>query len=461
MNLKAFYDREDEQRRLKRFLAAKGGGLAVLYGRRRCGKSTLLQRVLAGEEVHFQADQRETPLQLESLAGALAERLPDFNRVRYQSWDELLSSLYARTSGRRMTVCLDEFPYLAQADPALPSVLQRYLDREEGRVKWILCGSSQRMMHGLVLDRKAPLYGRAREILRIRPLSPGWVLPALRTNASEAVKAYALWGGVPRYWELAAEYATHEKALEDLVWDRGGILHEEPTRLLLDDLRSAVQPYSILSLVGTGCHRPSEVSARLGKPLSGLARPLAQLCELGYLRRDVPFGEKPRKARRVLYRVADPFLRFYFGFVLPHESSLAQGIVREALQSWKEQRNQHYAACWEELCRSAAPWVQGDIPAFGMASAWWQGAEQQAEVDLAALSLDKKCLLVGECKWSDRRKKYSLDAIDQELRDKAASMPMAKGKRVITSCWLGGSASATGHVDVLFTPDDVMAALTR
>ena len=121
-----FYNRDDETRRLDRFLANASGGLVVLYGRRRCGKSTLLQRVLAAEHVHLQADQRESPLQLESLATLLSRRLPDFDKVRYRTWDELLASLYARAD-RLIPVCLDEFPYLAQADPALPSILQRWV----------------------------------------------------------------------------------------------------------------------------------------------------------------------------------------------------------------------------------------------------------------------------------------------------------------------------------------------
>jgi AAA+ ATPase superfamily predicted ATPase len=456
-----FYNRDDEQKRLKRFLSAKKGGLAVVFGRRRCGKSTLLQRVLSKHQVYFQADQRETPLQLAALAGVIARELPDFDRAVYRTWDELLSSLYARVADHHLAICLDEFPYLAQGDPALPSVLQRYLDRQDRCVDWILCGSSQRMMHGLVLERSAPLYGRAREILEIKPLSAGWLMSALRTDATEAIKAYALWGGVPRYWELASDYHDQGAAIEDLVWNRSGVLHEEPTRLLLDDLRSAVQPYSILSLIGSGCHRPSELSSSLGKPLSSLARPLAQLCKLGYVRRDIPFGEKPKKTRRALYRLSDPFLRFFFKFVLPHQSALAQGLMHEAIQSWQRHGDHHYATCWEDLCRSAVPWLRERLPLCGPASAWWHDTEGHAEVDIVAPSFDKKSILLGECKWSNRKKAFHLTAIDEELRRKATLIPGAKGKKVITSCWLGGAASTTGEIDILFTPEDVMMALKR
>ena len=243
------------------------------------------------------------------------------------------------------------------------------------------------------------------------------------------------------------------------MWNRSGVLHEEPARLLLDDLRSAVQPYSILSLIGSGCHRPSEISARLAKPLSSLARPLAQLCKLGYVRRDIPFGENPKKTRRALYRLNDPFLLFFFKFVLPHESSLAQGLTHEAIQSWRHHCDHHYAACWEDLCRSAVPWLPRTLPRCSAANAWWHDTRGHAEVDIAARSLDKKSILLGECKWSNRKKSFDLTAIDQQLRQKAKLIPSAKGKKIITSCWLGGAASTTGQIDILLTPEDLMTAL--
>lgn len=455
---RSFYNRDDETGRLDRFLKATGGGLVVIYGRRRCGKSTLLQRVLTPPHIYLQADQRETPLQLETLAAALARQLPDFDKVKYRSWDELLASLYARVD-QRIHVCLDEFPYLVQSEPALPSILQRYIDQPDGQVAWFLCGSSQRMMQGLVMDRKAPLYGRAREILKIEPLAAGWLMPALGLCAKDAVKAYATWGGVPRYWELASEYDSQESALQDLVWNPRGVLHEEPSRFLLDDLRSAVQPYSILSLIGTGCNRPCEIAARMEKPLSSLARPLAQLCELGYVRREVPFGEDRKKTRRALYRLNDPFLSFFFRFVLPYESSLAQGITREAFHCWQRDRQHLFAACWEDLCRAAVPWMAGWDTAYGKASPWWQTGEMHAEIDVVAVSHDRKTLLVGECKWSDRRRKFDLSAMDRQLREKAMHIPSARGKRIVTSCWIGGNAQTTGQIERCITPSEVLNAL--
>lgn len=135
--------------------------------------------------------------------------------------------------------------------------------------------------------------------------------------------------------------------------------------------------------------------------------------------------------------------------------------MHEAGERWQQHRQGFYAACWEDLCRAAVPWMQGfDVP-FGVASAWWPGGARQAEVDIAALSLDRKSLLLGECKWSDRNRRFDLSAIDRQLRQQAQSLPLARGKRIITSCWLGGTAQTTGQIDYQFGPAEVMAALTR
>ena len=175
----------------------------------------------------------------------------------------------------------------------------------------------------------------------------------------------------------------------------------------------------------------------------------------------MPFGEDRKRTRRALYRLEDPFLRFFFRFVLPHESSLAQGITHEATRSWHHERRRFFAACWEDLCRSAVPWMQEWGTPYGTASPWWRNGDKQAQVDVVALSLDRKSLLVGECKWSERKKRFDLGAIDRQLRQKAGQIPTAKGKNIITSCWLGGGAPTTGQIDRLVTPDHVLAALTR
>ena len=193
-----FMNRMREIDRLKRVLGASDPSLVVIYGRRRCGKSTLLQHVVKETDIYFLADQQEPPLQIQSLAVEIGRTIPGFGQANYPSWEVLLSALQHQAKNRT-TLVIDEFPYLVQKSPELPSIIQKLIDNHQNKTDIILCGSSQRMMQGLVLDSTAPLYGRAAEIIKVRPLEPGWITEALSLSSVEAIEAYSVWGGVPRY----------------------------------------------------------------------------------------------------------------------------------------------------------------------------------------------------------------------------------------------------------------------
>ena len=346
-----FLDRENEQSRLRRFLAGEAGRLTVVFGRRRCGKSTLLQRVRGEADLYFLADQRDSLLQIQAVGVEADRLLPGFGAGRYATWDALLAALHARVPGR-MNVILDEFPYLVAGAPELPSMIQGYLDQPgPRRLSFVLCGSAQRMMQGLVLDRTAPLYGRSEEILRIEALSAGWLPAALGVDGAAAIEAYSVWGGVPRYWELAKAFAGLFPAIEERVLDRQGVLHDEPAGLLLDELRTAGQATSLLSLIGGGCNRLSEIAGRMGRPAGSLTRPLANLIELGYVRREAPFGEAGRGGKRTLYRLDDPFLAFYFRFVEPARSLLGMGHAAAVSARIRAELAAHAGGIWEALAR--------------------------------------------------------------------------------------------------------------
>jgi hypothetical protein len=456
-----FLDRHAEIAKLKETLGKSGSALVVLYGRRRCGKSTLLQQVLRGDDVYYVADQQESPLQIQALASQIGKGIPAFAEARYTGWPALFAS-FSQQAKQGTVLFLDEFPYLVQSATELPSVIQKWADHRPSR-KWslVLCGSSQRMMQGLVMDAAEPLYGRADEIIRLRPLEPGWIQDAwpVMSDAAMSVEAYSVWGGIPRYWELASRYRSLDEALDRLVFDRDGLLHEEPMRLLLDDQRGAVQSASILHLIGNGCHRISEIAARVGKPAGSLTRPIALLIELGLIRREVPFGETPRSTKRTQYRLEDPFLAFYLRFVNPHKSELERGIRPPALTDWKEGRAGYVGLAWEELARRSVPWLKLSGDTWGMASRWWgSGLDgEPMEIDVVAESVDKQQLLIGEVKWG---LKVDVDRVAKAMEKKLQRCPFLQGRQVVKALWLSKPQKVPKEWYV-FTPQDVLHALKR
>jgi len=166
----SFLNRSDELARLRRLFRQPGRGFAVLYGRRRCGKSRLLLEALPADRgVYYVADDREGPLQRAALAAEVGRLLRGFDRVTYPDWDALLARVWAEARSGAV-LAIDEFPALVAVAPELPSLLQRRIDAAQaGAPHLLLAGSSQRTMQGLVLDRNAPLYGRATEILKVGP----------------------------------------------------------------------------------------------------------------------------------------------------------------------------------------------------------------------------------------------------------------------------------------------------
>lgn len=457
-----FLDREAELGRFAAALRGRGNALLCLYGRRRLGKSRLVQRLLAGRRAaYYVGDDRDAPLQREALAREIARLVPGFAAVSYPGWEALLDRWWQEAPDGAM-LALDEFPSVVAASPELPSLLQKRLDRPSPRSRrLILCGSSQRMMLGLVLDASAPLYGRAREIVRVGPLGLRWLRRAFRLrDPVEAIEHHAVWGGVPRYWELALDHRSRWAAVQNLLLDPLGVLHAEPERLLLDDLSELARAASILALVGRGCHRSSEVAARLGVPATSLSRPLVRLVELGFLERDVPFGRSTRDTKRTYYRIADPLLGFWYRFVEPNRSRLAQGqlaAVREDVQrAWPA----FLGRAWEEIARQGVARLRVAGLAWRPAARWWGAGTDGRPLDIdivAAASRRPGRVLVGEAKLACRDGEE--DRLLAALREKAGRCPALQGKHVTCALWLlRARRRRRPGAGVIVTAEDVVRA---
>ncbi len=240
---------------------------------------------------------------------------------------------------------------------------------------------------------------------------------------------------------------------------RHGVLFDEPLRLLQDDLRGPIQAASLLTLIGYGCHRLSEMAGRLGKPAGSLVRPLTHLIELGYVRRDYPFGETARSTRRTLYKVADPFLRFYYRFIEPNRSRIELGLGTQVAAEIEARIPEAVASVWEDLARESAPHLRPGNREWKPAGRWWGGDRdgRPMEVDVMAESTDGSAVLVGEAKWGAVKK--SPEFLHDRLREKATRCPAVKGRAVVTALWLGNrKGRSTAELDY-YTEADVLRVL--
>jgi len=376
-----FVNREPELRELE--AAARKGGLLVVYGRRRIGKTRLLRHWLQTRDSFYsQAIEAQRDLQIQQVFQDLRTRLE--TQIVPKTWPEFLEILALQK--RRWTLCLDEFPYLTAVDTSLPSLLQKWLDHSlPAGCLLILAGSSTRVMHDLFLHRAAPLYGRATKLLHVRPMEFAAFCEAcgLRFAELESFEKFACVGGIPKYWEFVESGQDVVALAESLYFDLAPYMEQEPQRILRDEGVAGLNALAVLEAVGRGAERPSEIASLLGTAQTNLSRLLQQLLDASILMRELPFGESIRSTKRILYRIADPTMRFWFRVYSPHQT-LWRTYAPE------QKRNlihEHAATVFEEFCRSRFPGAQR----------FW---ERGVELDLVAPDPeDRRRLLVGEVKW--------------------------------------------------------------
>lgn len=427
-----FLNRESETERLEKLTAKKTSSLTVIWGRRRIGKTRLLLEWLKRHQgLYWVADESVPALQRRYLSLVLDQKLPGFSSVEYPDWGTLFSRLAkeAKIANWRGPLVIDELPYLVESSPELPSIIQRFVDHEGKEVNFILalCGSSQRMMQGLILDSNEPLYGRAQEIIKLQPLHLCYLKEIIDfTDAKDLIKTYAIWGGIPRYWELAAPFGRDiYSAIDNLVLDPQGVLYDETQRLLIEETPPATTLRPLLDAIGFGSHRLSEIASRLNLPATSLSRPLDRLKILDFIEREVPFGSSEKETKRALYKIKDPFLRFWFECVAPKRSALAQ-IGKSLRISWlKETLPSIWSKSWEEICRASIPALSHKLNngIFKPAQRYWHG--NGSEWDIVSESFDKKTLLLGEAKWSENEISANfVQGILNELLQKGTPFPI-------------------------------------
>lgn len=403
-----FINRKKEMDRLDQLAALSKEGVAVVWGRRRVGKTRLLlEWAQKNNGVYFTADESSAFVQRKYFALGLDKIFPGFSDVEYPDWPVFLKRLAqnAMAAKWRGPIIIDELPYLITESPEFPSFLQKFIDHEAKQAKLIiaLCGSSQRMMQGTVLDASAPLYGRAHELIKLAPLSIGYMGEALEIkNAREIVENYAVWGGIPRYWELVVNNkGTFFEKIDKLVLDPMGPLNDEPHRLLLEEDPPAVSLRPILDAIGLGANRLSEIGGKIGLPATSLVRPMQRLVELDLVEREIPFGVDEHNSKRALYKIKDPFVRFWFEIVAPRRSFFAQASATYRHQILKDIISPLYAMTWEELSRRVVPHLSEDLGSlYGQAGRYWHG--QGPEWDILAESMNKKSLFIGKAKWIEK-----------------------------------------------------------
>ena len=358
--------------------------LFVLYGRRRVGKTELLQQFCQGRRgVYFLAAQVREKDNLRAFRDALHEGLSDelALNVELPDWAAALSFAAERTGAERLVVVLDEFPYLCESSRGLPSQVQRFWDTRGKRSKLmlVLCGSQVSFMEKEVLAERSPLFGRRTAQRRLEPLTPQDSLSFFpRWDLHTRVLAYAILGGMPAYLGRFNDQMTLEENLLREVLRPEGYLFDEVQFLLRGELTSPATYNSILASVARGAERVGDIAADVGVDSTTANKYLSTLRAIGLVEREVPITDpNPLRSRRGRYHIADRFLAFHFRHVQPNLSLIHAGrgarVLEEMVQPDYERlfNEARLDLVLAHLAREAAELVGEEIVEVGRHPGKW------------------------------------------------------------------------------------------
>lgn len=464
------FDREAEWRLLSTMWERARPELVFALGRRRVGKSFVLSRFSkAVGGIYYQATMRTEPEQLASLGRVVGEhfRDPALRRgVGFPDWESLFEYVTERAGDAPFLLVLDEFPYLAGAAPALSSVLQKLWDHRwaDTRMKVVLSGSYITAMKRLE-EADQPLYGRRTARLAFTPFEfrdVGNFLPG--HDVRERMMAYGLFGNLPGHLALLDDAQTLGENVADSFLDPSGRLVDEAQHALDAFRTDAEVHYTIVETIANGEHTWKGITSRVGRSGGALLRPLHWLQEMQLVSRVVPITERdPRRSKRVLYRIADPYLAFWHRIVGPLVNAGSIGLVEPA-RLWDEvvrpRLDEHMGPVFEEICRAFVRRTTS-LPFQPLRVGEWWDDDSRNQVDVVALGGGGE-LLVGECKWG-RVTAAHLDTL-RTRAEKVRRELAAPVTSVHTVLFSGrGEADDAVHAEaaagrtILITPADLQA----
>lgn len=337
----AFIGRERELAVLQELADSGKPELFVLYGRRRVGKTELLQQLCRGRRAaYFLAAQVRDKDNLRTFRNVLEEGLGDplIGSIEFPDWTAALTFAAERAGSERLILVLDEFPYLCEANPGLPSLVQRFWDQRGKRssLMLVLCGSQVSFMEKEVLAERSPLFGRRTGQRRLEPLSPTESLRFFPTwKREQALVAFGILGGMPAYLGRFDVRASLDDNLLREVLRPEGYLFDEVHYLLHTELTNPSTYNSILAAVARGADKVGDVALAVGVDSPTANKYLHVLRELRLVAREVPLTDPdPLRSRRGVYRIADRFVAFHFRHVQPHISLIEAGRGARVLEDF-------------------------------------------------------------------------------------------------------------------------------
>jgi AAA+ ATPase superfamily predicted ATPase len=468
------FDRDREWSGLTAFASNPHPGalLGVVSGRRRQGKSFLLEALTAVTGgLYFPALEETEAVSLRAFSNALVRQGIPVGRP-LQHWGDAIAVLFGALRDQPRVAVIDEFPFLVKASPSLPSIIQRELgpggSGQESTARLLLCGSAMSVMGGLLAGH-APLRGRASLELLIHPFD--YSDAARFWGAGDprlALLLHAIVGGTPAY---RREFAAFDApaGLEDFdswvvrtVLSPQSPLFREARYLLAEEteIRDPALYHSVLGAIAAGNHTNGGIASFVGRKSAEITHPLNVLEDSALIAREPDLFRQGRST----YRITEPLITFYEAVMRPEWFRLESG---QAEAVWRDQRagflSRVVGPHFETLCRSfalrASPVLFGAPSGGAGAGVVNDSANRtQIQIDVAVLAPQepgrpRRILSLGEAKWGDNMGGYHVERL-------ARARDLLSASYDTTDCVLACYSAAGFHDDLRKTKDPRLALIT-
>lgn len=410
-----FVGRHQELEQLNQAYQENDFQFTVIYGRRRIGKTSLINEFLKDKKsIYYVALEENAEDNLKRFSDAISifKNTDQGGKEKFANFEECFKEITRLAQKQRVILVIDEFPYLAKAYPTISSMLQSYIDHEfkETNLFLILCGSSMSFMERQVLGYQSPLYGRRTLALKLEPfkLSEAHeMLPKL--SKEDAFIINTVCGGVPQYLSYMSDSMSVADNIKKNFLSKSGRLFDEPNNLLQQELRDPTNYNSIINAIASGASKHSKIAQSAHLQTGPLTTYLNNLIDLGIVEKKLPVTEqKKSKSKNIVYRICDGMFRFWYTFVGKQTDLIERGLtdlawvkVQKGLSDFMGPEFEKYSQdfMWsQDMNEKIVP-----NPFIHLGN-WWgtdKRTHQQVELDIVGFSDDERDGYFGECKWKN------------------------------------------------------------
>lgn len=411
-----FIGRKKELKLLEELYNSQKFEMLILHGRRRIGKSYLLNhfsKKYQNNTVFFTADKSAEKSNVKSFCEELNNVLKFGTFLNsFETWKDVFSFFKDIELKQRLVIIIDEFTYLHSSNPAFDSILQNAIDRvlKQKNIFLILCGSEVSTIEDIIDDSTKPLYGRKTAELKLEPFS---YLEAKeffpKYSNEEALTVYSILGGTPLYLSLFDDSLSIRENIIKNCLSTTGYLFNEVENLLRMELKETSFYKNIMLAINSGASNLNTIRDKVGEDSAKISKYISVLINLGYIKKEIPCGEKDR-IRNTLYSISDNYFAFYFAFIFKHRNIL-NGFISPEIFYEKEMTNEKLNAFigkrFEDICKAylKQQFYLGKMPFYPQEIGRWWGnnpiLKKQEEIDI--LALDDENAIICECKYTNEK----------------------------------------------------------